>query len=166
MSLFSYISINPFELGYEEPGMIRESTDIFCFVNQRSGRIFSGSNALGEYIHARLSPAMAQAIMDCGWLVELTPKTIKSIDPEILKNALFEYWSIFDELIAVDWDIPSTQAIEEPLRTLLLDDHGNPSPTVEELRALHQNMFTNMAGGVFICEKAIRQSNTVCVVLG
>ncbi len=166
MSLFSYISINPYELGYEDPGMIRESTDIFCFVSQRSGRIFSGSNALGESIRAQLSPESGQVINSCGWLVELTPETIKPVKPATLKDALFEFWTIFEDLVGINWEVPATQTVDEPLRSLLLDDHGNPAPTVKELRSLHQRMFANMAGGVFICEKAIKNSNTVCVVVG
>lgn len=166
MSLFSYISINPFELDYDPPVMIRESTNSFCLIDQFEGRIFSGSNMLGAHIHERLPKEAHKMLYNGEWLSELTSNTIKPLKPEALKEALFAFFEVFEELVYVHWEADSNEPVNERIRPLLSDEFRTREPIVDDLRKLLNRMFTNIAGGVFICEKAIRKGHTVCVTVG
>lgn len=166
MSLFTHISINPFELDYGPLAVIRDSTDAFCFVDQLGGRVFSGSNTLGKYVHERLSPDVRQLIRNGQWFVELTPETIKPIKPEVLKEALFDFFEVFEKAVYMPLDVIGNEPLDEKRKLMLQDEFRAHEPTLDDLRRLLNRMFTNIAGGVFICEKAIRKGHTVCVTVG
>lgn len=166
MSLFSHISINPFELDYGPLAVIRDSTDSYCFVDQLEGRVFRGANTLGKYIHERLSQNVRELISNGQWFVELTPESVIPIKPEVLKEALFDFFEVFEKVVYLPLDVTRTEPLDDKRKLLLQDEFRTSEPTVEDMRKLLNRMFTNIAGGVFICEKAIRKGHTVCVTVG
>ena len=121
---------------------------------------------LGKYIHEQLSPEISDTITPHGWIIEITPENINPVNPELLKEGLLTFFEVFESILALTPHMSRSQPVQEPLRSLLINTRSDWKPTVNDLKTLNQDMLTSIAGGIFICEKAIRKGNTVCVGVG
>ena len=150
-----FIYPNPYELNVP-PSSLPNGPNLFSFTSRYSTQIVTGKSPLGELIHSRLESHEGSMLTPIAHFGEEKKLRVTPNDPGELRNILLKFYNI---LSSTFFENKST------IDFLLSDSHGQPY----ENMTFHDAFFSlqrDIAGAVFICDRAITQGNTVYLTLG